>query len=237
MWHRRVPDDRLLVETDCPWLAPVPQRGKTNEPAFVTHTAQFLATLRGQTLEALAERTTDNFHRLFARTASGADELLFVEPVVRFHHSHRVVRRLRAGVLPFDVQPQPATFAVGPCSTSHVFVQRRVHAFPAVLRRDVHALNPPEPAVAPIAPFERQHQRAGRFAVRVVGDEVIAIGGPIEQRRQYRPLVSQVERLVLALLRHRVVEADQQIDVGPGGRADAVSHEISFRCQKVENGP
>jgi TatD DNase family protein len=63
----RVPDDRLLVETDCPWLAPVPQRGKTNEPAFVTHTAQFLATLRGQTLEALAEHTTGNFHRLFAR--------------------------------------------------------------------------------------------------------------------------------------------------------------------------
>jgi TatD DNase family protein len=65
----RIPDDRLLVETDCPFLAPVPHRGKTNEPAFVTHTAQFLATLRGQTLEALAERTTDNFHRLFARTA------------------------------------------------------------------------------------------------------------------------------------------------------------------------
>jgi TatD DNase family protein len=64
----RVPEDRLLVETDCPWLAPVPHRGKTNEPAFVTHTAQFLAMLRGQTIEAFAERTTANFHRLFART-------------------------------------------------------------------------------------------------------------------------------------------------------------------------
>ena len=64
----RVPDDRLLVETDCPWLAPVPHRGKTNEPAFVAYTAQFLATLRGQSREALAESTTANFHRLFART-------------------------------------------------------------------------------------------------------------------------------------------------------------------------
>lgn len=64
----RVPDDRLLVETDCPWLAPVPHRGKTNEPAFVTHTAQFLALLRGQTIEAFAERTTANFHQLFTQT-------------------------------------------------------------------------------------------------------------------------------------------------------------------------
>ena len=64
----RVPEDRLLVETDCPWLAPVPHRGKPNEPAFVTHTAQFLAMLRGQTIEAFAERTTANFHRLFAQT-------------------------------------------------------------------------------------------------------------------------------------------------------------------------
>jgi len=66
----RVPADRLLVETDSPFLAPVPHRGKTNEPAFVTHTAQFLATLRGQSFEALAEQTTANFHRLFARTRS-----------------------------------------------------------------------------------------------------------------------------------------------------------------------
>jgi TatD DNase family protein len=64
----RVPADRLLVETDCPWLAPVPHRGKTNEPAFVTHTAQFLAMMRGQAIEAFAEQTTANFHRLFART-------------------------------------------------------------------------------------------------------------------------------------------------------------------------
>ncbi|WP_439533378.1 TatD family hydrolase [Polymorphobacter sp.] len=62
-----IPDDRLLVETDAPFLAPVPMRGKTCEPAFVAHTARMLATLRGTTPEALAATTTDNFHRLFTR--------------------------------------------------------------------------------------------------------------------------------------------------------------------------
>ncbi|HXQ41571.1 MAG TPA: TatD family hydrolase [Candidatus Udaeobacter sp.] len=63
-----VPGDRLLVETDAPYLAPVPQRGKRNEPAFVAHTAAFLAGLRGESVEALAARTTANFRRLFPKT-------------------------------------------------------------------------------------------------------------------------------------------------------------------------
>lgn len=67
---RRVPDDRLLVETDCPWLAPVPHRGRRNEPAWVADTAAFVAGLRGVTPEQLAEQTTRNFHRLFTRTAA-----------------------------------------------------------------------------------------------------------------------------------------------------------------------
>ena len=62
---RQVPLDRLLVETDAPYLAPAPHRGKTNEPAFVLHTAEYIAELRGITLEALAAATTENFHRLF----------------------------------------------------------------------------------------------------------------------------------------------------------------------------
>jgi TatD DNase family protein len=66
---RRIPDDRLLVETDCPWLAPVPHRGKANEPAYVTHTAAHLATLRAQDVEHLMQQTSDNFARLFERTA------------------------------------------------------------------------------------------------------------------------------------------------------------------------
>lgn len=62
---QRVPLDRLLVETDSPYLAPVPYRGKRNEPAYVRHTAQFVADLRGISLEALAEASSDNFFRLF----------------------------------------------------------------------------------------------------------------------------------------------------------------------------
>lgn len=64
---RYVPLDRMLVETDAPFLAPVPKRGKTNEPAYVRHTAEFLATLRGDTLENIAAATTANFLRLFAK--------------------------------------------------------------------------------------------------------------------------------------------------------------------------
>src|SRR5690606_21756777 len=62
---RRLPADRLLVETDSPWLAPVPHRGERNEPAYVVDTAAFHAELRGVTPDALAETTTANFRRLF----------------------------------------------------------------------------------------------------------------------------------------------------------------------------
>ncbi len=63
-----IPADRLLVETDAPYLAPVPMRGKPCEPAFVAHTARFLAKLRGEALDDLAATTTRNFHALFAKT-------------------------------------------------------------------------------------------------------------------------------------------------------------------------
>ncbi len=62
---QKCPLDRVLVETDSPYLAPVPLRGKTNEPAYVRHTAQFVADLRGIPLEKLAEATTNNFFNLF----------------------------------------------------------------------------------------------------------------------------------------------------------------------------
>ena len=61
----RVPLDRMLVETDSPYLAPVPHRGKTNEPAFVRHVAEAIATLRGIPIDQLAAATTANFARLF----------------------------------------------------------------------------------------------------------------------------------------------------------------------------
>jgi TatD DNase family protein len=60
-----VPVERLLVETDAPFLAPVPHRGKTNEPAFVADTLRLLAEVKGMTPEALAEATTANALRLF----------------------------------------------------------------------------------------------------------------------------------------------------------------------------
>jgi TatD DNase family protein len=64
---KSVPLDWLLVETDAPFLAPQPFRGKRNEPAFVKHTAIMLAELKGVSFPELAAATTDNFFRLFSR--------------------------------------------------------------------------------------------------------------------------------------------------------------------------
>lgn len=65
---RDLPADRLLIETDAPFLAPVPHRGKPGEPAFVADTLRFLADLRGEEAEALAAHTAANFHALFSKT-------------------------------------------------------------------------------------------------------------------------------------------------------------------------
>ncbi len=69
---KKMPLDRMLVETDAPYLAPVPHRGKRNEPAYTMHTAEFIANLRGISLQHLAESTTRNFFRLF----DGAKQVL-----------------------------------------------------------------------------------------------------------------------------------------------------------------
>jgi TatD DNase family protein len=68
----RLPIERLLIETDAPFLAPVPNRGKTGEPGFVADTAKFLAELRGETFESLTRRTAENFHALFSKTKDEA---------------------------------------------------------------------------------------------------------------------------------------------------------------------
>ena len=62
---RKMPADRMLVETDSPYLAPVPKRGKTNQPAYVRYVAEHVAELRGESLEQTASYTTRNFYQLF----------------------------------------------------------------------------------------------------------------------------------------------------------------------------
>ena len=65
----KMPTDRMLVETDCPYLAPVPHRGKPNQPAYVRHVAEYVAGLRGETYEQVAANTTENFKNLFRDAA------------------------------------------------------------------------------------------------------------------------------------------------------------------------
>lgn len=67
---RRLPLDRLLLETDAPYLAPVPHRGQENEPAYVRDVAEYVAWLRNCTVEEIAKATTDNFFRLFGLSGS-----------------------------------------------------------------------------------------------------------------------------------------------------------------------
>ncbi len=67
---KEIPSNRLLVETDSPFLAPVPHRGRKCEPAFVRDTAKFVADLRGESLEHIAATTTRNFHTLFSKAAA-----------------------------------------------------------------------------------------------------------------------------------------------------------------------
>jgi TatD DNase family protein len=62
-----MPADRILVETDSPYLAPPPHRGKRNEPSYVKNTAQVLADTRGVSLDEIGTATTENFYRLFSR--------------------------------------------------------------------------------------------------------------------------------------------------------------------------
>jgi TatD DNase family protein len=69
------PADRILVETDAPFLAPIPLRGQTNEPAFVAHTARFVAELRGISAERLGDLTTSNFNTLFPMSLSDSSNI------------------------------------------------------------------------------------------------------------------------------------------------------------------
>jgi TatD DNase family protein len=66
---KKVPLDRMLIETDSPYLAPMPHRGKQNEPAYVKHVAEFIAELRDEPVEKITQTTTDNFFQLFKQAA------------------------------------------------------------------------------------------------------------------------------------------------------------------------
>jgi len=69
---RITPAERMLIETDAPYLAPVPHRGKRNEPAYVAHTAKVIADVRGVPLEEFAARTTSNFERIMGLAPAGS---------------------------------------------------------------------------------------------------------------------------------------------------------------------
>lgn len=71
---KKVPLDRMLIETDSPYLAPVPMRGKSNEPAYVRYVAEFLANLRGCSFDEIAQHTTQNFFRLFAHAKARVEK-------------------------------------------------------------------------------------------------------------------------------------------------------------------
>lgn len=72
---RKIPADRMLVETDSPYLAPVPRRGKQNQPAYVRYVAEHIAELRHESLEQVARTTTDNFYRLFPGALRAASQV------------------------------------------------------------------------------------------------------------------------------------------------------------------
>ena len=63
----QIPDDKILVETDAPYLAPVPFRGKSNEPSYIVHTVKFLSDLKKLTFEEFSNITTNNFYKLFGK--------------------------------------------------------------------------------------------------------------------------------------------------------------------------
>jgi hypothetical protein len=106
-------------------------------------------------------------------------ERLFVHRVARVPHAEELVGAARAGVLVLDVQADAAHLRIGLRQRQHARVQRAVHTAAAKGLVDEHALDPPEPAVAPVAPFPGQHQRAGRAAADL-GDEVAALARVVE---------------------------------------------------------
>ena len=105
-----LPADRILVETDAPYLAPLPYRGKRNEPAYVVETAKVLADTRGVSADEIARQTTENFFRLFSKVPrqSGATphEFEVHHPRLRLLHG-RAARRARLGLVRSEQSEKP----------------------------------------------------------------------------------------------------------------------------------
>jgi len=78
---KQMPKDRILIETDSPYLAPVPHRGKTNQPAYVRHVAECIAELRGESIDLVAEQTTENFFNLFKLAKHPASHEVSIIPL------------------------------------------------------------------------------------------------------------------------------------------------------------
>src|SRR5512147_2715646 len=113
-------------------------------------------------------------------------------------------------------------------------VQRAVYTRAAIFGANVNALDPPEARVAPVAPLEREHQRARGFAAGVFGDQVVAFGGTFEQAHDARANTLERERFVFAFLCHLLVEPREQIDVRAYSSTNPIVHERSLRARKFK---
>ena len=106
-----VPMDRLLVETDSPYLAPVPHRGKSNEPAFVVKTLEQLAAVKGVTPEDMAKATNDNFFRLFSKVPRPARLCMTRDADHIWAAAHPAAFRASAAIGACAIPPIPRTGA------------------------------------------------------------------------------------------------------------------------------
>ncbi len=124
-----VPMERLLIETDCPYLAPIPMRGKRNEPSFVVHTAQFLADFYGVSIEELAGKTTNNFLNFF-RLAKSLSLVIFILAFLALHSNFTFAQTRKANEI-----KQINTY----CKTIDAFIKR--HKKPQLIFADISDYN------------------------------------------------------------------------------------------------
>jgi phosphohistidine phosphatase SixA len=148
--------------------------------------------------------------------------------IAGFVHAKVCVDRLRGRVLVLDVQPQPADVRVRMREVAHVAEQRREHALVARLRHDVHGLDPPEPAAAPVAPLVRDHQLSDG-PVAVVHDVVPTALRVREHRSDAFAEQVAIEFALLRLPGEARVPVHDELEIGGAGRADDERHAVTGR--------